>query len=279
MVEWVSETTYPKEAIPISFFETLIEATAWGMEKPKAYGPFHLIFTFVGLAVCVFLAYLLRHTGKRGNKAVLLSVGIFLALTEIYKQLFYYYYIGDHTYQWWIFPFQLCSVPMYLCLIAPFLKEGKVQSAMYHFMTTFNPLGGLMAFIEPSGIVHEYWTLTLHAFLWHMMLIFVGFYLIASGRGAKTMRDYRSSVFLFLVLAAMAFIINLIFWVPSDGDIKMFYVGPAISPLAVFEQIATTCGWYVNTPIYLAAVSLGAYLVFLPVYLRERRKEKALSKK
>ena len=47
----------------------------------------------------------------------------------------------------------------------------------------------------------------------------------------------------------MAFIINLIFWIPSDGDIKMFYVGPAISPLAVFEQIATTCGWYVNTPI------------------------------
>ena len=116
----VEKSRSPKEAILISFLETLIEATAWGMEKPKAYGPFHLIFTFVGLAVCVLLAYLLRHTGKRGNKAVLLSVGIFLAVTELYKQLFYYYYIGDHTYQWWIFPFQLCSVPMYLCLIAPF---------------------------------------------------------------------------------------------------------------------------------------------------------------
>ena len=156
----VEKSKFPKEAIPISFLESFIEATAWEMDKPKAYGPFHLIFTFVGLAVCILLAYLLRHTGKRGNKAVLLSVGIFLAVTEIYKQLFYYYYIGDHTYQWWIFPFQLCSVPMYLCLIAPFLKEGKVQSAMYHFMTTFNLLGGLMAFIEPSGIVHEYWTLT-----------------------------------------------------------------------------------------------------------------------
>lgn len=275
----VEKSRSPKEAILISFLETFIEATAWGMEKPKAYGPFHLIFTFVGLAVCILLAYLLRNTGKRGNKAVLLSVGIFLAVTEIYKQLFYYYYIGDHTYQWWIFPFQLCSVPMYLCLIAPFLKEGKVQSAMYHFMTTFNLLGGLMAFIEPSGIIHEYWTLTLHAFLWHMMLIFVGFYLIASGRGARTLKDYRSSVFLFLALAAMAFIINLIFWIPSEGDIKMFYVGPAISPLAVFKQIATACGWYVNTPIYLVAVSLGAYLLFLPVYLWERRKEKALSRK
>ena len=168
---------------------------------------------------------------------------------------------------------------MYLCLIVPFLKEGKVQRAMYHFMTTFNLLGGIMAFAEPSGIIHGYWTLTLHAFIWHMVLIFVGLYLIASGRGAKTMKDYRSSVVLFLVLAAMAFAINLIFWNVSEGTIKMFYVGPAISPLAVFKEIATACGWYVNTPIYLAAVSLGAFLLFLPVYLYERRKRKALPKK
>ena len=256
----------------MDLLEKLIEATAWGMDKPRAYGPFHLIFTFAGIGLCILLAYLLRNTGKKGNRAVLLTVGIFLAVTEVYKQLFYYYHIGNHHYEWWIFPFQLCSVPMYFCLIAPFLKEGKVQSAMYHFMTTFNLLGGLMAFIEPSGIVHEYWTLTLHAFLWHMMLIFVGFYLIASGRGAKTMKDYRSSVAVFLCLAALAFVINLIFWIPSEGSIKMFYVGPAISPLAVFKGIAETCGWYVNTPIYLTAVSAGAFLVFLPVYLYERRR-------
>ena len=168
---------------------------------------------------------------------------------------------------------------MYLCLIVPFLKEGKVQRAMYHFMTTFNLLGGIMAFAEPSGIIHGYWTLTLHAFIWHMVLIFVGLYLIASGRGAKTMKDYRSSVVLFLVLAAMAFAINLIFWNVSEGTIKMFYVGPAISPLAVFKDIAKAWGWYVNTPIYLFAVSLGAFLLFLPVYLYERRKRKALPKK
>lgn len=258
----------------MSFLKHFIEATAWTMEKPKAYGAFHLIFTFVGLAVCILLAYVLRKTGKRGNRIVLTSVGVFLLLTEIYKQLFYYYHIGEGSYQWWIFPFQLCSVPMYLCLIAPWLKEGKVQAAMYHFMTTFNLLGGIMAFAEPSGIIHGYWTLTLHAFVWHMILIFVGLYLIASGRGAKTVKDYLSSVVLFLVLAVIAFVINLLFWDVSGGTIKMFYVGPAISPLAVFKDIATNCGWYVNTPIYLVAVSLGAFLLFLPAYLYERRKQK-----
>ncbi|MBQ9780894.1 MAG: YwaF family protein [Clostridia bacterium] len=258
----------------MGFIERLIEATAWAMEKPKAYGPFHLIFTFVGLAVCVLAAYLLRNTGKKANRVVLVSAGVFLMITEVYKQLFYYYHIGGGSYQWWIFPFQLCSVPMYLCVIAPFLKEGKLQDMMYKFMTTFNLLGGLMAFIEPSGIVHEYWTLTLHAFAWHMVLIFIGFYLIASGRGAKTIKDYRNGVYMFLVLAAMAFLINLIFWNVSEGTIKMFYVGPAISPLAVFKDIAKACGWYVCTAVYLPAVCLGAFVVFLPVYLYEQGKKK-----
>ena len=34
-----------------------INATEWTMEKPKAYGGFHLTFMLVGFAVCLLLAY------------------------------------------------------------------------------------------------------------------------------------------------------------------------------------------------------------------------------
>lgn len=244
------------------WLKQLITATAWEMEKPKAYGPFHLIFTFVGIAICVFLAIKLRNVSERGNRIVLFGTGAFLIITEIYKQLFYYYYIGNESYQWWIFPFQLCSVPMYLCIIAAFLKPGKVQNGMYHFMTTYNLLGGLMAFIEPSGIVHEYWTLTIHAFLWHMTLIFIGLYLIASGRLANKKKDYISATIVFLHLAAMAFCINLIFWEVSGGSINMFFVGPRNSSLIVFKQISERFGWYVSTVLYIPVVCLGALIVF-----------------
>jgi len=254
-------------------------ATAWTMEKPKAYGAFHLIFTFVGVVVCILLARKLRHVSERGNRIVLFSVGFFLVLTEIYKQLFYCYYIGNGSYQWWIFPFQLCSVPMYLCLFASVLKKGKIQSGMFCFMTTYNLLGGIMAFIEPSGIVHEYWTLTLHAFIWHMLLIFVGAYLIASGRFAKTKKEFLSATVVFLVLAVIAFSINLIFWDVSNGSINMFFVGPKNSSLAVFKQISEKFGWYVSTLLYVPTVCLGAFLVFLPAYLYNKKKEKTSENK
>ena len=256
----------------MGWLEALIRATAWEMEKPKAYGAFHLIFTFVGIAVCIVLAYLLRNLKERGHKAVLIGIGVFLMITEVYKQLFYYYQVGEGSYQWWIFPFQLCSVPMYLCVIAPLLKKGRVQSGMYNFMTTFNLLGGLMAFIEPSGIVHEYWTLTLHAFIWHMLLIFIGFYLIASGRFAKTKQDYWQAVGTFLALCVVAFCINLIFWNASKGDINMFYVGPRYSPLIVFKYISKNFGWYFSTLLYIPVVCLGAYLLYLPARFYARKK-------
>ena len=36
----------------------LMQLTAWGMEKPKAYGAFHLTFMIGGLFLCVLFAFL-----------------------------------------------------------------------------------------------------------------------------------------------------------------------------------------------------------------------------
>jgi len=257
-----------------------LQLTAWPMVKPAAYGPFHLIFFFAGLAISVILAYLLRNTTEKQNKIVLGCVGGFLLISEIYKQLFYTYVIGNGQYQWWIFPFQLCSIPMYFCLIAPFLKPGKVQKGMYHFMLAFNLMGGFIAFLEPSGLVHEYWSLTLHAFIWHMLLVFVGLYIGFSGRAGLKLKDYRYAVLTFCILCVIAFGLNLLLWnMPAatdnpTGHINMFYIGPADSPLAVFKDICQTLGWYVNTPIYIACLCLAAFIFYLPFALRNQRKIK-----
>lgn len=261
----------------VDFLDKAIESTAWEMTPPPAYGAFHLSFTFIGIALCVLAAYKLRGLSERGHKTVLFCAGTFLILTEIYKQLFYYFYMsnpeGANRYDWWIFPFQLCSVPMYLCIIAVFLKPGAVQNGIYGFMTTYNLLGGLMAFIEPSGITHGYWTLTLHAYLWHMTLIFIGIYLIFSGRCAKTKKDFLHAAVTFVALCAVAFSINLIFWDASGGDINMFFVGPRVSSLAVFKDIAANFGWYVSTALYIPAVTLGAFILFLPAHLYYKKKK------
>ena len=245
------------------------------MAKPKAYGAFHLTFMLVGFLLCVLLAFVLRKTTNKVNDCILFSCGLFLALTEVYKQLFYYYCMGDGVgYEWWIFPFQLCSLPMYLCLIVPFIKKNRIKRAMYTFLATYNLLGGFISFFEPSGLVHEHLTLTLHAFIWHMMLVFLGFYLIASGRSGRKLRDFCDSAIVFVSACAVAFIINLSLRDVSGATVNMFYVGPSISPIIVFKTVAQTLGWYINTPFYMFALTLGAFIFFLPAYIFERRAKK-----
>lgn len=241
------------------------------MERPKAYGPFHLIFVAVGVIVSVLLARYFRNANDRTHKAILLSVGIFLGVCEVYKQLFYFFYMNDHQYPLWIFPFQLCSVPMYLCLVTPFLKPGKVQKSLLSFMMLYNLLGGAISFTEPSGLLHGYWTLTLHACIWHMLLVFLGLYLVFSGRGGYEMADYKRCTVVFLTLCLIAFGVNLLAQ-SLGGDLNLFYVGPGNSPIFVFKQISEFAGWWVSTLLYVPVICLGSYLIFLPIRLYHKRK-------
>lgn len=253
--------------------QKFLEWTAWEMAKPKAYGAFHITFVAVGLAVSVLLAWMLRKSSDKFNRIFLISVGSILMLAEVYRQLFLCYIVGEGVWQWWAFPFQLCDIPMYMCIIAPLLPKGKVQTAMYNFMLAFNLMGGFVSFIEPSGLSHEYWTLTIHAFVWHMSLVFIGLYLGFSRRAGLRLSDYKGAALIFVILSAAAFCINCALWNVSEGTINMFYVGPRISSIIVFKQIATSFGWYVNTPIYMLCLCLAAFLFFMPFCLWNRKKE------
>ena len=165
-------------------------------------------------------------------------------------------------------------MPMYLCPIIAFLKDGKLRDALYNFSLGFNMLGGIMAFIEPSGINNTYWALTFHSYIWHTLLIFVGLYFGFSGRAAKKVKDFKGAVIVYLVLCVIAFSFNLIFREVSGGDVNCFYIGPSPSPLIICKTICEWFGWYVNAPLYIFATSLGAYLLYLPFAKHNEKKLK-----
>ncbi len=264
----------------IQWFKDLLTATAWEMETPKAYGLLHVSFMLIGFALAGLCAWKLRRASDRTNRAILLSIGIFLVLCEAYKLLMNEWIISpEDGFNWGNFPFQLCSIPMYLCLIIPCLKSQRLKRALYGFLMTFNLLGGFIAFFEPSGLLHGHWTLTFHALVWHMLLVFLGVYVGLSGRGCTERRHYKDTAVVFLVLCATAFAINCAFWEVSEHQIKMFFIGPGNSPIIVFKQISEMFGWVVNTAIYIPVVCLGAYLIFLPFcHYHKKCREKETTK-
>ena len=250
----------------VESLDIFFESIAWPMEPPKAYGLFHILFTLIGFVVCAFIAWKLRNVGDKAAGRILLCCGIVLTVSEVFKQLFYYFVIIDNRYSWDDFPFQLCSIPMYMCLIVPWLKPGRLLRGMFSFMVLYNLLGGAISFTEPSGLFLDYWFLTIHACGWHMLLVFVGLFVCFSKRVGNRQRDFSDATRIYLVLCAIAFALNCFVQCGLGEGMNMFFIGPGDSPIVVFKQFCEWFGWYINTPIYIFAMCLGAYVVFCIIY-------------
>lgn len=256
--------------------EEFLHWTAWTMEKPVSYGVFHLVATAILLAAAIAAAWYLRNADEKRNRWILGIVGGFLLLTEVYKIAFHM--VAD-PYDWgfWgCYPFQLCSVPMYLSIFCAFCRSKRINAWLYEFMFAVNMFGGIMAFIEPSGINHGYWTLTIHAYVWHMLLIFIGLYLYLSKRACMDKHSYCKAIVVYWVSCVVAQVMNVTF----AGKINCFYISPYVqSPLAVFKDIYAACGWAVNMVLLILALTLASAAVYyIGYYFRIKNSEKALQR-
>ncbi len=142
---------------------------------------------------------------------------------------------------------------------------------MLDFLATYNLLGGAIALLEPSGLFHPYVAMTVHALIWHTMLLFLGFYLIFSGRACKRLKDAPWNLALFYAFALVAVIINLLLKAKSHNQVNMFFLGFGGPGLPVYQSIFESCGWAISALVYTISLSFAAFLVFLLANLRGRK--------
>lgn len=240
----------------------LLKKTAWPMAMPKPYSLFHIVFSLTGIAIAAAGARILArssgHSDRQASFRILFFCGLLLAAGELYKQLFLYYIVYGGQYDWWYFPFQLCSTPMYLCLLMPFISRRETfRQTACTYLQDFGLLGGIMALAEPSGLLHPYWTLTLHGLLWHIVLIFIGLYAAYSGLSDTSGKGYRNTLPLLGAFCLIATVIN----VATHGAADMFYIAPYYPVTqVVFHSIALRFGNVVGIGVYLFSLCAGGYI-------------------
>lgn len=202
----------------------------------------------------------LRSLPDRTVDRVLFGCGLFLAASETYKQLFLYYIINHHRYDWWFFPFQLCSLPMYLCLALPFLKNRRAKTTLCTFMQDYNLLGGIAALVVPEGFTGIHWSLTLHGYVWHIMLIGIGIFIFLTRRSDLSRRGFLRTIPVFAFCCLTATLINIL--APGHGRADMFYISPYYpTTQLIFHDIALRIGITPANLLYLAVICLGGYVV------------------
>lgn len=253
-----------------SLLKTLFLKTAWEMTPPRPYSAFHLVFMSAGILASCLLAcgaarFCWRHpasrkSGRSRTNFVLGGCGLLLAAMELYKQGFLFYVVNGEAYDWWYFPFQLCSIPMYLCLLYPWVKSDGWRLAYAAFLQDFGLLGGIMALLVPPGLMYPFWTLTLHGFLWHFLLIFAGMFCAMAGLPDRTPRGFAKALLVFFPCCLGALAINTALGPEANAD--MFYISPYHpSSQPIFCEISAALGILPGIFIYLCCVILGGAFI------------------
>ena len=248
--------------------------------------PWCLEITIIFLLFLIFIYPLMFYLGRkaRTNGKIrdyfTMTMGLILISTEIYKQiLFAYHYNFEGDYHWSLFPFQLCSIPMYTSAIMPLAKNDKLRKSLFSFMALYGMLGGLSVTLYQSSVLtREDYSLDYQSIIWHFALIALGIYSatylnIGSSSFKKSLKLYQYGTFAFLGFLILAEIINLLIvlnhgYNEFTAGGNMFYISMFMFNLdiPVLSTITSTCGWYVGFIGYTFVLMLGAFVIFSAYY-------------
>jgi uncharacterized membrane protein YwaF len=249
----------------------------WPGETPEVFGWYHIMWLFIMMLACVLVVLFLskKHDDKIDEKLVF-YVGAGLIILEIFKQIFKV--LANGYYNWNDFPFQFCSVPMYVSFAVRFIKKEDIKETLYIFLASFGFLAGLAVMIYPGSVYNtDYIPMLIHTMIWHSSMVVVGIHLIISrGYGKKLKELVKPSILLF-GLVTIALVVNIIaqgayFGNPGNdyhGSFNLFYVSPFENcPLPILgDVIKDNVIFPVFFLSYLCAFTIGVLLVWLIIKL------------
>ena len=167
-------------------FEKTIAFLSKTTDTPNFYGLFHIISALIIIGTCVlFIAF--RHKINEKRLAyITLIFGCVMTVFELYKQLVITYNPSDDTwaYEWYAFPFQFCSTPTYVTLLAFLfykLKHKKIYDAMLGFLATYSFVAGfLVIFVGTQNVLCPYIGINIQTMVHHGLMLVLGVIILST---------------------------------------------------------------------------------------------------
>lgn len=253
----------------MNVFEKVLIFLDGSMTKPQMYGWFHLLSLFVLFISIILIKIKYNKLDNTKIKKILVIYSVICLVFEVYKQInFSFNYDQLHSwweYQWYAFPFQFCSCPMYIALIAGLTKNKKLEAALYTFLATYGLIAGIAVMIYPSTVFVETIGINIQTMFHHGAMVFIGFLLILNN---KIKHDFKALLSTISVFSSCVFIALLIdistYYLKINDGLKMFFISPFHqSELPVFSLIYDKVSYPIFLIIYIAIFSLGAFIILM----------------
>ncbi len=257
----------------MELLKELLTVLSLEMTKPEPYGTYHLLttaaFIIIGVLLCVFLK---EGTEKQVRWVLFVTVTL-TVLGEIYKQIVYTFSVSEGVivadFQWYAFPFQFCSTPMYVGLLA-LLTRGRVHQACCDYLGTFAPFAGICVLAYPVDIYISMIGINIQTMVCHGSMIAVGMYLLYVNYVKCHLRTLRRAACVFAVAVALAAVMNEIAYrtgLLENETFNMFFISPYCEPsLPVYSSVQAVVPFPWSLVIYVAAFTLAAGLILAVAY-------------
>ena len=251
--------------------EKIITLLSFEMTTPTVYGWFHILCLVLMVAFIVFLCF------KRFNtKKFLLTLSIIMLVFELYKQLSFSYDGEDWEYQWYAFPFQFCSVPMYVALIAGLTKNKKLEKCLYSFLATYGMTAGIAVMLYPVTVFIPEVLIDIQTMVHHGFMVVIGAYLLINKEVEAEIKSLLYALIVFAVIILIALFGNIItYHLNIDGGLELFYISPYhTSQLPVYSIIYEKVPYIIFLFLYVLGFTLGGGLILLTTKLLRKIKMK-----
>ena len=257
----------------MNFWVKLQQICETEMPRPESYGWFHLLF----FALSIIAGILLCVTHKKGDDArvrrAVFVTGVLVILLEVFKMFVYSFYIEDNRliwdFQWYAFPWQFCSTPMYVSLLTGIFKKGKVHHSLMAYLATYALFAGLCVMFYPGDVFIGEIGVNIQTMICHGSMISVGMYLWYSGYVKPHHKTILGAMAVFAVAILCAVTLNelaAVTGILEEHTFNMFFVSPYCEPsLPVYSLVQAAVPYPFCLLIYFLGFSAAAYLILLAV--------------
>ena len=196
----------------MSFLGSIITLLDARMTEPAMFGWFHLLFIALTMLCAVFLCKKFKNPSQKTVSKILLSFALISIFLEIYKQFNYTFsYDGNIVtadYQWYAFPFQFCSTPMYVALLAVIIKKEKIHNALCAYLATFSTFAGICVFAYPEQVFIDTIGINIQTMICHGGMIAIGVWLLTCGYIKLQHKTIVPASVTFAIMVVLASVMN-----------------------------------------------------------------------
>lgn len=254
------------------------------METPKLYGPFHLFFLIISICLGVYLLRLNPSGDERFIRRFLWVEALIVTFLELYKQIVFSFHAENGTllfdYQWYAFPFQFCSTPMYIGLMAPWTR-GRLHKRLCAYLATYAMVAGICVMAYPSTVFVETMGINLQTMVCHGSMITAAIVLLGTGYVRPDLKALKDAFPVFLALVITASVMNELAYCSgllSRETFNMFFISPHCPPeLPVYSLVQKRMPFPLSVLVYITGFTLAAALVLYAAKALAWRSSKSLS--